>query len=117
MATIKLQPSGKVVLKARADRVDRLGDGTLAVLDYKTGTLPKPADLMDGSAPQLPLEAAMARRGAFEDVPAAPVRILTYWKLSGGETPGEVRAMLAQACSASETDSAERDHGATGSDG
>jgi ATP-dependent helicase/nuclease subunit B len=90
------RPRGTVVLKARADRVDRLGDGTLSVLDYKTGTLPKPDDLMDGSAPQLPLEAAMARRGAFEGVPAAPVRALTYWKLSGGETPGEVKAMLTE---------------------
>ncbi len=90
------RPRGAVTLKARADRVDQLGDGTLAVLDYKTGTLPKPEDLVDGSAPQLPLEAAMAWRGAIQGVPDSPVRALTYWKLSGGETAGEVKPMLTE---------------------
>jgi ATP-dependent helicase/nuclease subunit B len=91
-----LRPRGKVALKARADRIDQLGDGSLAVLDYKTGTLPKPAELMDGSAPQLPLEAAIASRAGFEGVQGRVVRALTYWKLSGGEKPGEVADMLTE---------------------
>ena len=48
-----------VVLKARADRIDRLGDGTLVVLDYKTGVVPTAAALLDGTAPLVPLEAAL----------------------------------------------------------
>ncbi len=91
------RPRGEVVLKARADRVDRLGDGSLNILDYKTGTLPSEAALLDGTAPQLPLEAAMALRGAFEGVPEAPVRALTYWRLTGGQEPGEVKGMLSEA--------------------
>jgi ATP-dependent helicase/nuclease subunit B len=91
------RPHGEVTLKARADRIDRLGDGSLVVLDYKTGTLPSEAALLDGSAPQLPLEAAMAARGAFEGVPAASVRALTYWRLTGGHEPGEVKEMLSEA--------------------
>ncbi|MGX9966617.1 double-strand break repair protein AddB [Roseomonas sp. F4] len=87
---------GTVALKARADRIDRLGDGSLQILDYKTGTLPKPDDLADGSAPQLPLEAALAEAGAFTGLPAATVRALSYWKLSGGETAGEVKGMLSE---------------------
>ncbi|MGG5818854.1 double-strand break repair protein AddB [Falsiroseomonas sp. HW251] len=90
------RPRGTVTLKARADRIDRLGDGSLAILDYKTGDPPKPDALQDGSAPQLPLEAAMALDGAFHDVAAAPVRALTYWKLSGGQDPGEVKPMLTE---------------------
>ncbi len=90
------RPGGVIALKARADRIDRLGNGRLAVLDYKTGTLPKPGDLEDGSAPQLPLEAAIAEQGAFDGVPALPVQALTYWKLTGGETPGEVKPMLTE---------------------
>ena len=27
-------------LRGRADRIERLADGTLAILDYKTGTVP-----------------------------------------------------------------------------
>lgn len=90
------RPRGKVTLRARADRLDRLGDGSLAVLDYKTGTLPRADALLDGSAPQLPLEAAMAARGAFEGVPPATVRALTYWRLTGGQEPGEVKPMLTE---------------------
>jgi ATP-dependent helicase/nuclease subunit B len=90
------RPRGAVTLRARADRIDRLGDGSLAVLDYKTGGLPKADALRDGAAPQLPLEAAMAIRGAFDGVPAAPVRALSYWRLTGGQEPGEVRQMLSE---------------------
>uniref|UniRef100_UPI0022EA8148 PD-(D/E)XK nuclease family protein n=1 Tax=Falsiroseomonas oryzae TaxID=2766473 RepID=UPI0022EA8148 len=90
------RPRGDVTLKARADRLDRFGDGSLAVLDYKTGSPPGAAALLDGTAPQLPLEAAMARAGAFEKVEGAPVRALTYWKLTGGPEPGEVSEMLTE---------------------
>jgi ATP-dependent helicase/nuclease subunit B len=90
------RPAGEVLLKARADRIDRLGDGSLVVLDYKTGTVPSEAALLDGTAPQLPLEAAMAMQGAFEKVPAAAVRALTYWRLTGGQEPGEVKEMLTE---------------------
>jgi ATP-dependent helicase/nuclease subunit B len=87
---------GEVLLKARADRVDVLGNGQLAVLDYKTGTLPKAGDLLDGTAPQLPLEAAMAAEGLFERVPAGTVRALTYWRLTGGQEPGQVQPMFTE---------------------
>jgi ATP-dependent helicase/nuclease subunit B len=90
------RPRGEVVLKARADRLDLLGDGTLAILDYKTGSLPKQDALSDGTAPQLPLEAAMAIEGAFEQVRGASVRALTYWRLTGGQERGEVKAMVSE---------------------
>ena len=90
------RPRGEVTLKARADRIDRLGDGTLAILDYKTGSLPKEASLRDGVAPQLPLEAAMAAEGVFEKVPDGTVRSLGYWRLTGGQEPGSVKAMVSE---------------------
>lgn len=96
------RPRGTVLLKGRADRIDRLGDGSLAILDYKTGTLPRPDELQDGRAPQLPLEAGMAAEGGFAGVPAATVRALTYWKLSGGETAGEEKQMLSEAAEVAE---------------
>jgi ATP-dependent helicase/nuclease subunit B len=92
------RPRGDVTLKARADRLDVLGDGSLAVLDYKTGDPPRRAQLEDGSAPQLPLEAALALEGAFEGLAhVKAVRALTYWKLTGGQEPGTIHPMLTEA--------------------
>ncbi|HEV7263951.1 MAG TPA: double-strand break repair protein AddB [Falsiroseomonas sp.] len=90
------RPRGEVTLKARADRIDRFGNGTLEVLDYKTGEPPRPAALLDGTAPQLPLEAALALEGCFEKVPQATVRALTYWKLTGGQEAGEEKQMVSE---------------------
>ncbi len=85
---------GGHVVTARADRIERRADGSLAILDYKTGTPPDRRQVHDGSAPQLPLEAAMAEAGAFAGVPAGPVRELAYWRLSGGHEPGRVHEPL-----------------------
>lgn len=88
------RPRGEVWLKARADRLDRFANGELAILDYKTGALPAEAALRDGSAPQLPLEAAIALAGGFAGLAAGPVRALTYWKLTGGQEPGEAKPLV-----------------------
>jgi ATP-dependent helicase/nuclease subunit B len=81
--------TGEFTVSARADRIDRLADGTLALIDYKTGRVPSLTDVADGFALQLPLEAAMAAAGGFRDVPPAAVTLLRYWRLSGGATAGE----------------------------
>ena len=75
---------------ARADRVDRLADGAIAIVDYKTGAPPSKKEVEAGFAPQLPLEAAIARNGGFEGVAAAEVASLEYWRLNGGEPAGRV---------------------------
>lgn len=48
---------GGVQVRVKLDRVDRLADGTLAVIDYKTGANAKPAEWMGErpESPQLPL--------------------------------------------------------------
>jgi ATP-dependent helicase/nuclease subunit B len=91
------RPRGEVVLKARADRLDRFANGQLAVLDYKTGDPPKTDALRTGDAPQLPLEAAIAEAGGFAGVTRAAVRELTYWKLTGGQEPGRIMPMETEA--------------------
>ena len=83
-------PGGQFLLTAKADRFDRLSDGTLEVIDYKTGTVPRAADVASGARPQLALEAAMAEAGAFAQVPPGEVSQLAYWKLSGGDPAGKV---------------------------
>jgi ATP-dependent helicase/nuclease subunit B len=76
-------------LTARADRIDRFRDGSLGILDYKTGAPPSEQEIALGFAPQLTLEAAMAGRGAFADVAAGPVSALSHWRLSGSSAGGE----------------------------
>jgi ATP-dependent helicase/nuclease subunit B len=66
-----------------------LPDGGLVIIDYKTGAPPSAKEVALGFAPQLPLEAAIAAGGGFRDVGARHVAELSYWRLSGGEPPGE----------------------------
>jgi ATP-dependent helicase/nuclease subunit B len=82
-------PAGPFLLHARADRVDLLDDGTLAVIDYKTGMPPRKREVAAGFAPQLPLEAAIAGAGGFAGIDAAPVSELLFWRLKGDEDGGD----------------------------
>ena len=70
-----------VKIKGRADRIDRLADGSLAVIDYKTGGAPKPKQATAGLAMQLGLVGLMAERGAIKDV-AGKVGRFEYWSLA-----------------------------------
>lgn len=86
-------PQGPFELIARADRVDRLSDGRLAIIDFKTGAVPGAVEVVAGFAPQLPLEAAIAAAGGFEQVPPGQVGDLEYWRLSGGRVVGAVSSV------------------------
>ncbi len=83
--------AGSFTLTARADRIDRLSDGTLRIVDYKTGALPTMAQVERGFSPQLPLEALIAAKGGFAGVDAAGTAQLVYLSLAGGRKPGEAR--------------------------
>jgi len=78
-------------LRARADRIDRQDGGDLVVIDYKTGSMPAVKDVRLGLSPQLALEAAIIRHGAFKDLAGGAMARLEYWRLSGGAVAGEVK--------------------------
>ncbi|MFO1154456.1 MAG: double-strand break repair protein AddB [Rhodospirillales bacterium] len=88
-------PAGKFNLTAKADRIDRLGNGAFALIDYKTGGIPKAKELEQGFAPQLPLEAAIAISDGFPNLAATRggIRIesLEFWRLCGNAAGGERR--------------------------
>jgi ATP-dependent helicase/nuclease subunit B len=84
-------------LTATADRIDRLADGGYEIIDYKTGAIPRARDIEHGFAPQLALEAVILREGGFPGLPAGPVRRLAYWRLGGGDPPGEIKPVKADA--------------------
>lgn len=65
MCDIELKDGSVFQLTARADRIELNADGTVTLVDYKTGTPPGNGEIYVGFAPQLTLEAAMCTRGAF----------------------------------------------------
>ena len=86
-----LEAQGRVVLgglqvSVRPDRVDRLADGTLAVIDYKTG-LVQVAAWLDArpDEPQLPLYATAYAQGALGGRPER-VGALLFAQLRPGQT-------------------------------
>lgn len=87
-------PAGPFTITGRADRIERLFDGGIAILDYKTGAPPGQRDVEEGRAPQLPLEAAMAEHEAFGPDLAGRVVSLTWWHISGGYLAGEARDLF-----------------------
>ena len=81
-------------LSARADRIERRADGRYAILDYKTGRVPTTPQVASGLSPQLTLEGAILRAGAFPDIPrGASLAALTYVSLKGGDPGGEEKSI------------------------
>ena len=77
-------------LVAKADRIDQRADGSLVIVDYKTGGTPTQKDIELGLSPQLSLEAWIAQSGGFADVDPGVVSELAYWRLSGAASPGQI---------------------------
>jgi ATP-dependent helicase/nuclease subunit B len=75
---------GGFVLVGKADRLDVMADGTLEIIDFKTGGVPAPGDMKQFDAPQLLLEAAMARAGVFPGIVSGDSSALTYIKIGLG---------------------------------
>ncbi|WP_041559049.1 PD-(D/E)XK nuclease family protein [Novosphingobium sp. PP1Y] len=70
-----------VRIHGRADRIDRKADGTLAVVDYKSGGPPRPLQVKEGFALQLGLIAMIAEQGGFKGV-EGEASGFEYWSLA-----------------------------------
>ena len=73
-----------VKVHGRADRIDRLAEGGLAVVDYKTGSPPSGKMVEDGFALQLGVIGLIAQAGGFAGVAGEPERF-EYWSLGKGK--------------------------------
>jgi ATP-dependent helicase/nuclease subunit B len=72
---------GGITLYGRADRIDRLADGRLGIVDYKTGKPPAQKAIDAGFALQLGLLGLIARDGGFEGIEGLP-GAHEYWSLA-----------------------------------
>jgi ATP-dependent helicase/nuclease subunit B len=70
-----------VTIYGRADRFDRLADGGIAIIDYKTGAPPTQKAVDAGFALQLGLLALIGRAGGFDGVRGEP-EAFEYWSLT-----------------------------------
>jgi ATP-dependent helicase/nuclease subunit B len=71
----------EVLVHGKADRIDRLAGGGLAILDYKTGKAPAQKAVDAGFALQLGLLGLIAKAGGFEGVTGEP-QAHEYWSLT-----------------------------------
>jgi len=76
-----------VTLKGRIDRLDRMADGSFAVVDYKTGRPPSGAQVQQGYALQLGTLGLMVEAGAFAGAEGKATRF-EYWSLARNKEGG-----------------------------
>ncbi len=78
-------------LTTRIDRIEKRKDGVVAVIDYKTGSVPKKSEIERGLSNQLMLEALIIKNEGLETnvVTSAGIE-LEYWKLASNEKKCEV---------------------------
>ena len=70
-----------VELGGKADRIDRFSDGSLAIVDYKTGQPPSSTAVAEGYSLQLGLLGLIAEQGGFDGIEGA-VSCFEYWSLA-----------------------------------
>jgi ATP-dependent helicase/nuclease subunit B len=76
-----------VTLSGHADRIDILAAGMADILDYKTGSSPSKGQAHTLLSPQLALEGALLKRGAFPDIGSLEPADLAFVRLKAN---GEV---------------------------
>lgn len=93
-----------VTLSGYADRIDLRGDGLADILDYKTGSNPSKGQAHTLLSPQLALEGALLRRGAFAGAGKAEPADLLYVRLKpdGQVVPDSILEFKREIRSASE---------------
>ena len=85
--------SGTFTLTTRADRINMRADGRVDIIDYKTGALPTTPMILNGSKPQLLLEALIALDNGFQHIDTRIINSIISVQLSGAAIAGNHRAI------------------------
>jgi len=90
--------ASRVTLRGYADRVDILPDGRADILDFKTGSSPTKGQAHTLLSPQLALEGALLKRGAFRELGVLRPADLAYVRLksNGQVLPESILRLGAQ---------------------
>ncbi|WP_339045231.1 PD-(D/E)XK nuclease family protein [Candidatus Mesenet endosymbiont of Agriotes lineatus] len=72
--------SEKITIRAKCDRIEHLLDRSIAIIDYKTGSLPTQSDVEMFFSPQLILQAITAMHSMNKEI-----KELMYWKFDGNQ--------------------------------
>jgi ATP-dependent helicase/nuclease subunit B len=78
-----------VELGGKFDRIDRMADGGLAIVDYKTGSPPSAKAVAEGYSLQLGLLGLIAEHGGFAGVEGAAA-CFEYWSLARDQRTGRL---------------------------
>jgi ATP-dependent helicase/nuclease subunit B len=81
--------ASSLTLIGRADRIDARSDGTIEIIDYKTGAPPTADEVVSGLEPQLPLLGLIAQQGGFEALGPRTVGALRYVQVGAGAEGGK----------------------------
>ncbi|MEZ5656053.1 MAG: double-strand break repair protein AddB [Sphingobium sp.] len=78
---------GGIAVNGTADRIDTLGDGRIAIVDYKTGKPPGAKQVAAGYALQLGLLGLIAEQGGFAELGGVRTAALfEYWSTGKGRS-------------------------------
>ena len=77
-----------------ADRIDLMNDGSVEIIDYKTGTPPTTKEVHAGFAPQLPLEGYLLSQGGFQEIGKRHVSDLAYWRLAAKTQNAKITSVM-----------------------
>ncbi len=81
-------------IHSRADRIDQFQDGSVTLIDYKTGEPPSEKLVLLGLAPQMAIEAWILHQGGFPGV-SCPAHVQgEFWHLKGGMEGGKIKKIL-----------------------
>jgi ATP-dependent helicase/nuclease subunit B len=71
----------EITITAIADRIDVMKNGSIHILDYKTGSLPTKSDVESGISVQMIIEALIVSEGGFKGIAGFPEELI-YVKIA-----------------------------------
>lgn len=89
-------PFGQYKISARADRIEQLSDGSLKIIDFKTGETPRKSKVASMRKTQMLVEALILAYGGFKGIQTGgTIKGLEYWHVTGRpEMPGKINSVL-----------------------
>ena len=89
---LEIAPGKSICVTSKADRIDINPNGKVAIIDYKTGTVPAIKEVKNFESPQLLIEGLMYASNGF-NIPIIgthEIDLLAFWALNEPEVGGKI---------------------------